>query len=212
VTTTHFFRHHSRLLLPLLSLLPLDIYCQPQPQPARRVHLHLARRTTLSLHLHRHLHKALHHLRRLLHTCISETFSFSLNRKRRHTRHSCYTSPVPSLLFVDNEHISELDPPHLTSLDDLDTFPRASAPHAIMSPFPLPSADLWARHVPANETVTKPKNINGLILESWAEGYMVGSLIILTCITLANMRRGVLLHKLIFLEVSRVRYQYLCAT
>jgi hypothetical protein len=81
-----------------------------------------------------------------------------------------------------------------------------------MSPFPLPSPDLWARHVPANETVTKPQNINGLILEGWAEGYMVGSLIILTCITLANMRRGVLLHKLIFLEVSHVPYQYLCAT
>ena len=30
---------------------------------------------------------------------------------------------------------------------------------------------------------------------------MVGSLIILSCITLANMRRGVLLHKLILLEL-----------
>ena len=30
---------------------------------------------------------------------------------------------------------------------------------------------------------------------------MVGSLIIMSCITLANMRRGVLLHKLILLEV-----------
>lgn len=40
-----------------------------------------------------------------------------------------------------------------------------------------------------------------LVLEGWAEGFMVGSLIIMSCITLANMRRGVLLHKLILLEV-----------
>jgi hypothetical protein len=30
---------------------------------------------------------------------------------------------------------------------------------------------------------------------------MIGSLIIMSCITLANMRKGVLLHKLILLEV-----------
>ena len=48
----------------------------------------------------------------------------------------------------------------------------------------------------------KPTNPNALVLEAWAEGYMIGSLIILSCITLANMRRGVLLHKLILLEVS----------
>lgn len=76
---------------------------------------------------------------------------------------------------------------------------------------PLPEL-LWARSVPANETVTKPTNVDGLILEAWAEGYMVGSLIILSCITFANMRKGVLLHKLILLEVSLVPPpQQLCA-
>ena len=39
------------------------------------------------------------------------------------------------------------------------------------------------------------------IVEAWSEGYMVGSLIILILITLANMRPGVLLHKLILIEV-----------
>jgi hypothetical protein len=34
-----------------------------------------------------------------------------------------------------------------------------------------------------------------LILEAWAQGLLVGSLVILSFITLANMRRGVLLHK-----------------
>ncbi|KIV87304.1 hypothetical protein PV11_02859 [Exophiala sideris] len=47
----------------------------------------------------------------------------------------------------------------------------------------------------------KPTDPHALALEAWAEGYMIGSLIILSCITLANMRRGVLLHKLILLEL-----------
>lgn len=71
---------------------------------------------------------------------------------------------------------------------------------------PIPELMLWARSVPANETVTKPVDPDGLILEAWAQGYMVGSLIILSCITFANMRKGVLLHKLILLEASRVPY------
>jgi hypothetical protein len=49
--------------------------------------------------------------------------------------------------------------------------------------------------------VTKPSMPNELILEAWGQGFMVGALIIMMCITLANMRRGVLLHKLILLEV-----------
>ena len=40
------------------------------------------------------------------------------------------------------------------------------------------------------------------IVEGWAEGFMVGALVIMACITIANMRRGVLLHKLILVEVS----------
>ncbi|ORY15470.1 hypothetical protein BCR34DRAFT_622885 [Clohesyomyces aquaticus] len=45
--------------------------------------------------------------------------------------------------------------------------------------------------------VDRPTNPDGLVLEAWAQGYMVGSLIIMACITLANMRKGNLLHKLI---------------
>ncbi|KAL5121450.1 hypothetical protein ACEQ8H_000522 [Pleosporales sp. CAS-2024a] len=40
-----------------------------------------------------------------------------------------------------------------------------------------------------------------LILEAWAQGLLVGSLVILSFLTLANMRKGVLLHKLILLEL-----------
>ncbi|KAJ9611982.1 hypothetical protein H2200_003577 [Cladophialophora chaetospira] len=38
------------------------------------------------------------------------------------------------------------------------------------------------------------------ILEGWAQGFMVGALVIMACITIANMRRGVLLHKMILVE------------
>lgn len=42
---------------------------------------------------------------------------------------------------------------------------------------------------------------NALVLEAWSEGLMTGSLVIMAAITIANMRAGVLLHKLILLEV-----------
>ena len=51
---------------------------------------------------------------------------------------------------------------------------------------------------------TKPSDPDSLILESWAQGYMVGSLIIMGAITIANMRRGIVLHKLILLEVRLI--------
>lgn len=45
------------------------------------------------------------------------------------------------------------------------------------------------------------KNPEVYVVESWGEGFMFGALLIMSCITLSNMRRGVLLHKLILLEV-----------
>lgn len=55
---------------------------------------------------------------------------------------------------------------------------------------PIPDMQ-WKEH----EVVPKPSDPEELILEAWAQGYLVGSLIIMAFITLANMRRGVLLHK-----------------
>lgn len=49
--------------------------------------------------------------------------------------------------------------------------------------------------------VEKPTDPDGLILEAWAQGLMVGSLLIMAAITIANMKKKVLLHKLIFAEV-----------
>lgn len=42
----------------------------------------------------------------------------------------------------------------------------------------------------------------GLALEAWAQGYMVGSLVIMAAITVANMRRGAFLHKLVLVELA----------
>jgi hypothetical protein len=42
------------------------------------------------------------------------------------------------------------------------------------------------------------------ILEGWGEGFMFGALFIMVIITVANMRRGILLHKVILLEVSAI--------
>lgn len=47
----------------------------------------------------------------------------------------------------------------------------------------------------------RPQDPDGLILEGWAQGFMVGSLVIMAAITVANMRRHLLLHKLILAEV-----------
>jgi hypothetical protein len=44
-------------------------------------------------------------------------------------------------------------------------------------------------------------NSEGFVVEAWGEGFMLGALLIMSVITIANMRRGVLLHKLILLEV-----------
>ncbi|OCL14420.1 hypothetical protein AOQ84DRAFT_281057 [Glonium stellatum] len=62
-----------------------------------------------------------------------------------------------------------------------------------MSPLPPPFAALFLE----KRLVERPTNPDGLVLEAWAQGYMVGSLIIMSCITIANMRRGVILHKLL---------------
>lgn len=46
-----------------------------------------------------------------------------------------------------------------------------------------------------------PSSPAKLTLEAWSQGCMIGALIIMIGITLANMRRGVMLHKLILIEL-----------
>lgn len=51
-------------------------------------------------------------------------------------------------------------------------------------------------------------NIEAYIVESWGQGFMFGALLIMAIITVANMKRGVLLHKMILLEVNILIYLY----
>ncbi|PGH33180.1 hypothetical protein GX50_04022 [[Emmonsia] crescens] len=53
-----------------------------------------------------------------------------------------------------------------------------------------------------SDDVGRPDNHpDALILEGWAQGFMVGTLVFMAAITVANMRRRVLLHKLILAEL-----------
>lgn len=60
--------------------------------------------------------------------------------------------------------------------------------------------------VPETSTRTSPPtrdklSTEGGFLEAWAQGYNVGSLVILILIVFCNYRSGIWLHKLILLEV-----------
>ncbi|KAH1612248.1 hypothetical protein KXX21_002809 [Aspergillus fumigatus] len=48
----------------------------------------------------------------------------------------------------------------------------------------------------------RPANPDILIVEAWGQGFMVGSLILMIAITMANMKSGVLLHKVIVAELA----------
>jgi hypothetical protein len=52
-----------------------------------------------------------------------------------------------------------------------------------------------------SDLVTRPTNPDALVLEAWGQGMMVGALVVMSAITVANMRKRVLLHKLILTEV-----------
>lgn len=62
---------------------------------------------------------------------------------------------------------------------------------------PIPSTQV---DPPTRESMTT----EGGFLEAWAQGYNVGSLIILILIVFCNYRSGILLHKLILFEVGLI--------
>lgn len=68
-------------------------------------------------------------------------------------------------------------------------------------PFIPPAvAPLLARSTPDQIKYSEPENHT--VVEAWAQGFNVGSLVLLIFFTLCNYRRRVLLHKLILLEVG----------
>jgi hypothetical protein len=54
----------------------------------------------------------------------------------------------------------------------------------------------------SDERISRPTEPGGLVLEAWGQGIMVGSLVVMGAIIVANMKSHVLLHKLILAEVS----------
>lgn len=48
---------------------------------------------------------------------------------------------------------------------------------------------------------SRPTDPDGLVLEAWGQGLMFGSLLVMAAVTVANIKKHVLLHKLIFAEV-----------
>ncbi|KMK56457.1 hypothetical protein Y699_05372 [Aspergillus fumigatus Z5] len=48
----------------------------------------------------------------------------------------------------------------------------------------------------------RPANPDILIVEAWGQGFMVGSLILMIAITVANMKSGVFLHKMTVAELA----------
>ena len=53
----------------------------------------------------------------------------------------------------------------------------------------------------SGDRITRPTDPDDLVLEAWGQGLMVGSLVVMAAVTFANMKRHILLHKLIFAEV-----------
>ncbi|KAH1970275.1 hypothetical protein KXW88_003957 [Aspergillus fumigatus] len=51
----------------------------------------------------------------------------------------------------------------------------------------------------------RPANPDILIVEAWGQGFMVGSLILMIAITVANMKSGVFLDKMIVAEFTQDR-------
>lgn len=62
----------------------------------------------------------------------------------------------------------------------------------------------YTDHGMSDKGSLKPSDPEKVVLEAWSQGFMVGALVIMCGITLANMRKGVLLHKLILVEVRRI--------
>jgi hypothetical protein len=55
--------------------------------------------------------------------------------------------------------------------------------------------------MPERVDSSRPTDPNGLVLEAWGQGLLVGALVVMAAVTLANMKKHVLLHKLILAEL-----------
>jgi hypothetical protein len=56
--------------------------------------------------------------------------------------------------------------------------------------------------------VGRPTNPDGLVLEAWGQGFMLGSLLIMAAVTVCNMKKHILLHKLILAEAGLFQFSH----
>ncbi|KAL4978674.1 hypothetical protein BDW66DRAFT_164414 [Aspergillus desertorum] len=52
-----------------------------------------------------------------------------------------------------------------------------------------------------SDRIARPTDPDGLVLEAWGQGLMIGSLVVMAAVTISNMKKHILLHKLIFAEL-----------
>lgn len=75
------------------------------------------------------------------------------------------------------------------------------APHATI---PINHHGLSPRRLEGNPGSWRDNaTAEAFVVESWGQGFLVGSLLMMACITISNMRAGIFLHKLILLEVCQ---------
>lgn len=97
------------------------------------------------------------------------------------------------------------------------TFPRTSsrAPDPKMAPSAIirPGRSSIVRRYLEGEPGSWRKNAteDAFILESWGQGFIVGALLIMALITISNMKKGIVLHKLIFIEVRGELKKNVCS-
>ena len=79
---------------------------------------------------------------------------------------------------------------------------KPAIPHETVerSSHPASAYSSYRQIAKMTDSMSKPSTSLGLTLEAWSQGFMIGAVVIMIGITLANMRR-VLLHKLILVEV-----------
>lgn len=52
-----------------------------------------------------------------------------------------------------------------------------------------------------SDRISRPTNPDGLVLEAWGQGLMLGCLLVMASVTFVNMKKHILLHKLILVEL-----------
>jgi hypothetical protein len=71
-----------------------------------------------------------------------------------------------------------------------------------MAPSPLTSRTSTSQVGNDEDPTVENYSRSQIIIEAWAQGFNFGALVILVLFVLCNYRRGIVLHKLILLEVS----------